>query len=230
VETRRREQPDGSFRIAFIDWNVPDMDGFELIREIKRAFADCIVVATGSAYRWNDVETKARDFGVDRFLAKPLFQSTVVDCINECLGTAEKREKSEKQATADGAHYDGKTVLLAEDIEVNREIVISLLENSGITIDCAENGRVAFEKFRDNPKAYDIILMDIHMPEMDGYEATRRIRGLGMPEASGVPIVAMTANVFREDIERCIKAGMNEHISKPIAPDELYSKLRLILG
>ncbi|MDL2263631.1 response regulator [Synergistaceae bacterium OttesenSCG-928-I11] len=228
---RERREEGGAFRIAFVDWNVPDMDGFELVREIKRAFGDCVVVAMGSAYRWNDVEHTAYESGVDRFLAKPLFQSPIVDCINECLGTGEKKEERKEPSAADDAsRYAGKNILLAEDIEVNREIVISLLEHTGAAIDCAENGREAFEMFREKQTDYDMILMDIHMPEMDGYEATRRIRNLETPKARAVPIVAMTANVFREDIERCLAAGMNEHISKPIDPAELYSKLRLVLG
>ena len=133
------------------------------------------------------------------------------------------------QPTSEGG-YTGRHILLAEDIEVNREIVLAMLEDTGVGIDCAENGRVACEMFASNPGRYDLILMDIHMPEMDGYEATRRIRGMDTEEARKVPIVAMTANVFREDIERCLAAGMNEHISKPIDPGELYVKLQSILA
>ncbi|MDR2175940.1 MAG: response regulator [Synergistaceae bacterium] len=121
--------------------------------------------------------------------------------------------------------FKGRNILLAEDIEINREIVVSLLEETGVVIDGAENGRKALEAFRDNPWKYDMIFMDIHMPEMDGYEATRGIRALDVPRAKDIPIVAMTANVFREDIERCLAAGMNDHLGKPVDFGEIVGKL-----
>ncbi|MDR2615988.1 MAG: response regulator, partial [Oscillospiraceae bacterium] len=119
-----------------------------------------------------------------------------------------------------------KRVLFAEDVEINREILIALLEPTELTLDCAENGIEAVEKFGNNPAGYDMIFMDMQMPEMDGCEATRRIRALEHPRAKEVPIVAMTANVFREDIEKCLEAGMNDHIGKPINIDEVIEKLK----
>jgi CheY-like chemotaxis protein len=126
--------------------------------------------------------------------------------------------------------FEGRRILLAEDVEINREIVITLLEPTMIQIDCAENGVKAVELFTAGPGNYDMIFMDVQMPEMSGYEATRRIRALGVPEAKSVPIIAMTANVFREDIERCIENGMDDHIGKPLDLDEVLSKLRKYLS
>lgn len=168
---------------------------------------------------------------MEGFLSKPLFYSQIVDCINECLGSKKSvRTDRKEQSAAAGNHYAGRKILLAEDIEVNREIVMAMLENTGLSIDCAENGRMAYDMFKKKQSKYDMILMDIHMPEMDGYEATKCIRDLGTEAAQRIPIVAMTANVFREDIERCLASGMNAHISKPIDTEELYSKLHSVLG
>jgi CheY-like chemotaxis protein len=117
-------------------------------------------------------------------------------------------------------------VLLADDVELNREIVLTLLESTELTIDCAENGAVAVDMFSAAPERYDMIFMDVQMPEMDGYEATRRIRALDVPQAGRIPIVAMTANVFREDIDRCLASGMNDHLGKPINFNEILEKLQ----
>ncbi|MDR2110965.1 MAG: response regulator, partial [Spirochaetaceae bacterium] len=126
--------------------------------------------------------------------------------------------------------FAGRRILLVEDVEINREIVLTLLEDTGLSIDCAENGIEALDKFEKDPGRYDMILMDIHMPEMDGFEATRRIRALKVKEAETVPIVAMTANVFREDIEKCLAAGMNDHLGKPIDIEDLTRKLKQYLS
>ena len=125
--------------------------------------------------------------------------------------------------------FAGKHILLAEDVEINREILLALLEDTGVAIDCAENGREACEMFADNDGGYDMIFMDIHMPEVDGYEATRRIRAMELPGAATIPIVAMTANVFREDIEKCLAAGMNAHVGKPLEMTEVLGKMRQYL-
>jgi CheY-like chemotaxis protein len=121
--------------------------------------------------------------------------------------------------------FEGRCILLAEDVEVNREIVQALLEPTKVEVDCAENCREAVDMFSAAPEKYDMILMDVQMPEMDGYEATRRIRAFNIPKAKTVPIVAMTANVFREDVEKCMAAGMNGHVGKPLNFDEVLEKL-----
>ncbi|MDR2607307.1 MAG: response regulator, partial [Treponema sp.] len=166
---------------------------------------------------------------VDKFLPKPLFPSTVVDCINQCLGVGRSvAEEKESGETADD--FTGRCLLLAEDVEINREIVFALLEPTNLRIECAENGAEAVQLFSADPEHYDLILMDVQMPEMDGYEASRKIRSLGIPKAAAVPSVAMTANVFREDIEKCLAAGMDAHLGKPLDAGEMLTVLRKYLS
>ncbi|MDR2665373.1 MAG: response regulator [Oscillospiraceae bacterium] len=221
-------QKNGPYDMYFVDWKMPGMDGMEVSRLIKRNSGSGIVVMI-SAAEWSSIETEARQSGVDKFLAKPLFPSTLSDCVNECMGaenaTAPERERGE--ATDD---FSGRCILLAEDVDINREIVVTLLGPTSLTVECATNGAEAVRAFENSPERYDLILMDVQMPEMDGYEATRRIRALDLPRAATVPIVAMTANVFREDIIRCAEAGMNDHIGKPLDFEEVLEKLRRYLG
>jgi CheY-like chemotaxis protein len=153
-----------------------------------------------------------------------------VDCINTRFGNRNAAAvEAAEEPDYNSNIFAGLNILLAEDVEINREIVLTLLEETGVAIDCAENGVQAVDMFQAAPGKYKLILMDIHMPEMDGYEATRRIRALELPEAKTVTIMAMTANVFREDVERCLAAGMNDHLGKPIDIEELLKKLRLYL-
>jgi CheY-like chemotaxis protein len=163
---------------------------------------------------YSDIEEKAKEACVDGLLPKPLFPSALVDRINEVLCI--EREIADEISDEADADYSNKCMLLAEDVEINREILISLLEPTNLNIDSAENGAIAVSMYNAAPEKYDIIFMDVQMPEMDGYDATRRIRELDTPSAKTVPIVAMTANVFREDIERCLEAGMNDHLGKPL--------------
>jgi len=172
------------------------------------------VIIMASSDECIDIEQQAKDAGVDGLLPKPLFPSALVDRINEALCiTHETADETSDDMDAD---YSNKCMLLAEDVEINREILISLLEPTRLNIESAENGAVAVSMYSAAPEKYDIIFMDVQMPEMDGYDATRRIRELDVPSAKTVPIVAMTANVFREDIERCLDAGMNDHLGKPL--------------
>ncbi len=223
VIDRNKRQP---FSIVFADWRMPGMNGIELTREIKKRFGENVVVIMISAAEWGDIETEAKAAGVDGFVPKPLFPSQIVNCINECLGLEPAEQEAAESQPRHANTLAGRRILLVEDIEINREIVLSLLQHTGISIDCAENGRQAVAMFENGPDQYDMIFMDIHMPEMDGYEATKRIRSLEMAEASAIPIVAMTANVFREDIEQCLAAGMNDHIGKPIDLEEIMVKLK----
>jgi len=213
----------GPYNLYFVDWRMEGMDGIELARRIDTDGDGKSVVIMISANEWNEVEGDARGAGISRFLSKPLFPSMIADCINECLGTGSILP-NEREISYRGI-LSGYRILLAEDVEVNREIVLSLLEPTELIIDQAENGLVAYEMFRDNPELYDMIFMDVQMPEMDGYDSTRNIRALGFPKAHDIPIVAMTANVFREDVEKCIESGMNDHIGKPIDYEKMISKL-----
>ncbi|MDR0828223.1 MAG: response regulator [Desulfovibrio sp.] len=217
-----------SYDLYFIDWKMPGMDGIELAKRIHAREADKFVIIMISAGEWSSVEDQAKAAGVNKFLSKPLFPSVIVDCINECLGFDNLLAGQETQTGEQNCFAD-RCILLTEDIAINREIVLSLLEPTGVRVDCAENGVEAVRLFSAQPEAYSLILMDVQMPEMDGYEATRRIRAMDVPNAAEIPIVAMTANVFREDIEKCLAAGMNDHVGKPLDCEELFAKLRRYL-
>jgi signal transduction histidine kinase/CheY-like chemotaxis protein len=215
-----------SYDIYFIDWRMPGMDGLELSRRINSIDNEQSVITMISATEWGMIETDARAAGVDKYLSKPLFPSTVAELINECIGFENLMQSNDERAIE---RFAGVRILLAEDIEINQEIVLALLEPTELLIDIAENGQIAVEKFAADPNRYSMILMDMQMPEMDGLEATRQIRALDHPRAQAVPIIAMTANVFKEDIERCLVAGMNDHVGKPIDLDELLGKLHRYL-
>jgi signal transduction histidine kinase/DNA-binding response OmpR family regulator len=213
------------YHIYFIDWKMPVMDGVQLSREIKARKTEISIVIMISAVEWSAVADEAKTAGVDKFLSKPLFPSTIAEVINECLGV-DKQQAEKSQAAEIAGIFADKRILLAEDVDINREIVQTLFEPTKLEIDCAENGEAAVRMFAEDPLKYDMIFMDIQMPVMDGYEATRRIRALDNPHAKIVPIIAMTANVFREDVERCMEAGMDSHVGKPIDFQEVLTKLR----
>jgi CheY-like chemotaxis protein len=219
----------GHYDIYFVDWKMPGMNGIETsqkIRELTNPASEKpkSVVTMISAAEWTNIEAEARNAGVDKFLSKPLFPSDIANCINQCLGL-ENVLASSTASSEKTNNFEGCRILLAEDVEINREIVLALLEPTLLTIECAENGVEAVERFSEFPDAYDMIFMDIQMPEMDGYEATRKIRELNKE----IPIIAMTANVFREDIEKCLAAGMNDHVGKPLDFEEVLKKLRKYL-
>jgi signal transduction histidine kinase/CheY-like chemotaxis protein len=226
----------GPYDLCFVDWKMPGMNGVELSRKIRAlppepgpaAAADKPVIIMISAAEWTLVEDQAKQAGITKFLSKPLFPSTISDCINQCLGREKLLESSGGTETRSAEQFEG-TILLAEDIEINREIVISLLEPLALAVDCAENGIEAVRLFTEAPDKYAMILMDVQMPEMDGYEATRRIRASALPRARTIPVIAMTANVFKEDIERAREAGMNGHIGKPLDFGEILTQFRKYL-
>jgi len=219
----------GPYNIYFVDWKMPVMDGIELAHELKlkTSLAGNPVVIMISAADWNVIEGDAKNAGVDKFLSKPLFPSSIADAISETLGVTQ--QKAEDQSDDIYGIFAGRSVLLAEDVEINREIVITLLEPTQAVIDCAENGLEAVRLFGGSPDKYDVILMDVQMPEMDGYDASRRIRALNTKKSAEIPIIALTANVFHEDVEQCLSAGMDDHLGKPIDFDELIKKLREFL-
>jgi signal transduction histidine kinase/DNA-binding response OmpR family regulator len=219
----------GGYHIYFIDWKMPVMDGIELARKIKARVSENSIVIMISAAEWSAVADEAKKAGVDKFLSKPLFPSTIAEVINECIGV-DKRQMERSQAADIAGIFSGRRILLVEDVEINREIVLTLLEPTKLDIDCAENGVEAVRMFTEAPDKYDMIFMDIQMPEMDGYDATRRIRALDVPSAKSVPIIAMTANVFKEDIEKCLETGMNSHVGKPVDFEEVLNSLRSYLG
>jgi CheY-like chemotaxis protein len=213
----------GDYHIYFVDWKMPVMDGIQLAAELKRRASTKSVVIMITAAEWTSVETEAKKAGVDKFLSKPLFPSTIMDVIIECI--SHDRQQMESAHKNIKGIFAGRHILLAEDVEINQEIVLALLEPTQIKIDCANNGIEAVRMFKEASDKYDMILMDVQMPEMDGYEATQKIRALDLPQAKTVRIIAMTANVFRDDIEKCQEVGMDSHIGKPLNFDEVIEKL-----
>ncbi|MDR2211140.1 MAG: bacteriohemerythrin [Spirochaetaceae bacterium] len=216
----------GNYDIYFIDWKMPGMNGLELSAKILERESKSVITMI-SAAALNEMEGDAKKAGIQRYLAKPLFPSDIADWINTCLGMPEA--DADQDQTLSPCRFDNNCILLVEDVEINREIVLALLEPTGLSIDCAENGREALRMFHENPGKYDMIFMDVQMPEMDGYEATRCIRNLDSAQAKNIPIVAMTANVFREDIEKALAAGMDDHVGKPLDINEVLIKLRIYL-
>ena len=208
------------YSIYFIDWYMPGMDGIELTRKIKSLGEKSAVIMITSG-DWERIKDDALAAGVDKHMLKPLFSSMVIDYLNECLST----ESMNTELAADYSKFTGKKVLLVEDVEINREILISLLGDTGLEIDCAENGQEALDMVAANPDKYDIILMDMQMPKMGGVESTRRIRALPSAKTKVLPIIALTANVFADDIEICIDAGMNGHLGKPLDIDRVLETI-----
>ena len=219
-------EKNGQYDIYFVDWKLPGIDGVELARRLKvrQETPEKSVVIMISAAQWTVIEKEAKKAGIDKFISKPLFMSSIMDSINECVGV--DPEQAEDMSDDDIGIFRDHRILLAEDVEINRDIVLALLEPTCLEIECAVNGKEAVRMFTESPDRYEMIFMDLHMPEMDGLEATRRIRALDIPEAGAIPIIAMTANVFKEDIERCIKAGMNGHIGKPLDIDDVIKMLK----
>jgi CheY-like chemotaxis protein len=178
----------------------------------------------------NKIEQAALYAGVKRFISKPLFPSAILDSINEAINKTARNIDFSPEGASEAPDFSNITLLVAEDVEINREIFMALLEDTGAKIDVAENGLIAVQKFEENPGKYDMIIMDIQMPVMDGYEATRSIRALDMEKAKKIPIIAMTANVFKEDIDKCLKNGMNDHLAKPIDVEAVIQKISLYSG
>jgi signal transduction histidine kinase/DNA-binding response OmpR family regulator len=212
----------GGYDIYFVDWKMPGMDGIELTRQIKKRNVDRkSVVIMISATEWALIREEAEGVGVDKYLMKPLFASDIMDCMNSCLGVGGTNTSDQQKAVKAG-ELKGCRILLAEDVEINREILLASMEGTDAEIDCAENGLEAVRMISENPEKYDLVFMDVQMPQMDGLEATRQIRKTG----SKIPIVAMTANVFKEDIEKCLEAGMDDHIGKPLDMSNVLKKIR----
>ena len=215
------------YNLYFVDWRMPNMDGIELTVELKKKMnqRDDSFVVMVSAADFGTIAKDAKQAGVDKFLQKPLFPSTVADIVSDLLGY-NQRQAEEGEDHINGV-YKGRCILLAEDVEINREIVLSLLGPTGLEIHCAENGEEAVRMFAESHDKYELIFMDMQMPGMDGLEATRKIRSYDeIPKAKDIPIIAMTANVFKEDIEKCLAAGMNSHIGKPLAFEDVLAVLR----
>ena len=221
-----RQARRAAYKIILVDWQMPDMDGVETTRRIRSIVDSQAAVVILTAYRWDDVYDEATRAGVDSFLPKPLFAANVLEEFRDAL----YKRNLLGDNTGNKADLNGRLVLLAEDILVNAEIITMLLEMRGMSVDHAENGRIAVDMFAAQPEGhYDAILMDMRMPEMDGLEATMAIRAMDRIDAKVIPIIALTANAFDEDVQRSLQAGLNAHLSKPVEPENLYETLESLI-
>ena len=223
IKSRRNSERD--YSVVIIDWKMPDMDGVETIRRIREEFKSEIPILLISAYDWSDIEDKAKEAGANGFLNKPIFRSTLYNKINELIGEGTQSFEPED----DYSDIEGMHILIAEDIDINWEIISNMLSMFGITCDRAENGRVCVDMMKSAAEgSYELIFMDIQMPEMNGLDATREIRTLENSWANSIPIIAMTADAFSENITECMNVGMNGHIAKPIDIKLVIKEIRRI--
>ena len=212
------------YKVYIIDWLMPDMNGVEAVRRIRREIGNEVPIIILTAYDWSDIEAEAREAGVTAFCAKPLFLSELYSVLQN-TSEPEKYDNIE-QITVPG-EFSGKRILLVDDVELNREIAQAILDEAGMQVETANNGEEALHMMEAaEPGYFDLILMDIMMPVMNGYDATRRIRKLDNPKNAGIPIIAMTANAFEEDKKNAFAAGMNAHLAKPFQIDALYDIMR----
>ena len=216
------------YNLILVDWQMPGMDGVETTRQIRAIAGHESAIIILTAYRWDDVLEEALEAGVDSFISKPLFAHTLMDEFRSAL----KRKNVLAKDRGKNAELAGRRVLLAEDVEINAEIMMMVLQSREMNAELAVNGRIAVELFEQHPVGYyDAILMDMRMPEMDGLEATRTIRAMDREDAKSIPIIALTANAFDEDVQRSMQAGLNAHLSKPVQPELLFETLEgLIQG
>ena len=213
------------YNLIIVDWRMPELDGVETTRRIRQVSGDESAIIILTAYNWDDVQDDAVNAGVDSFIAKPLFSGTILDEYKTAL--KKKNEKGHREHRAD---LKGRRILLAEDVEINAEIMMNVLGMKEMECEHALNGRIAVDMFRESPEGYyDAILMDMRMPEMDGEEACQTIRSMERPDARTIPIIALTANAFDEDVQRSLQAGMNAHLSKPVQPETLFETLEKML-
>lgn len=223
-------EADEDFFAVILDWKMPDMDGLETAKQIRQRVGEDVPIIILSAYDWSAIENEARKAGVSGFISKPLFKSRLVYLFREIAGEEESTRPSEREADAD-KNLTGKRILIVEDNDLNREIAEEIIGSFGVMVETAVNGKIAVDRFREMGAGYyDLIFMDVQMPVMNGYEAARQIRNSEQSDSASVPIVAMTANAFAEDVVESKKAGMNEHITKPLDLVQLKECMDYWLG
>lgn len=221
AEMRHRQKKD--YHIVLLDWKMPGMDGVETARELRRHVGDDIPILLISAYDWSEIEEEARAAGITGFISKPLFKSTLYSGLSRFATSENKDVELPEEKIND---FTGRRLLLAEDNDLNWEIANELLSSFGFSLDWAENGRLCVEKYQaSQPGYYDAVLMDLRMPLMNGYEAAEAIRKSGRKDAD-IPIIAMTADAFSEDIQKCLACGMNAHVAKPLDMREVIRQLQ----
>ena len=213
------------YDVILLDWKMPHLNGLETARLIRERYPDKLPILILTAYDWSDIEREATEIGIQYFMPKPFFMSTFKTAVSHVMDGADEGKEEENDDVVQGRH-----ILVVDDIEVNRMILITILETLGAECDSACNGQEAVEMFeKSEPGEYDLILMDVQMPVLNGYGATRAIRAGSHPSAKSVPIIAMTANAFAEDVRNAIESGMDAHISKPVQVDNMKSTIRQVL-
>lgn len=227
LRTRQAVTRNDIYDVYVIDWMLPDMNGIEVTRRIRKEMGDDVPIILLTAYDWLDIEEEAKEAGITSFCSKPLFLSELRSCLHSIVNAEEtEKQKSEEESER---RYTGR-ILLAEDNELNQEIAVAILGNAGFTTEVAMNGKIAVEMLeKSEPGYYQLVLMDVRMPVMDGYEATKLIRSLDNAKLSSIPILAMTANAFEEDRQEALRSGMNGHLAKPIDVEALFDALDKIL-
>ena len=223
IEHRHRSGRD--YDVVIVDWKMPEIDGLETINRIRSEINTNIPILLISAYDWSDIEDKAKEAGAIGFVSKPLFRSTLYDKINKLIG----KESKSMEPEDDYSDLQGMSILVAEDNDINWEIISAMLTMFGINANRAENGKICVDMIcAAEQGSYDLIFMDVQMPEMNGLDATRTIRKLDDPWASSIPIVAMTADAFSENVTECLNAGMNGHIAKPVDIKLVIKEIRRV--
>ncbi len=217
-----------NYSVYIIDWLLPDMNGIEVTRRIRKEMGEDVSIIVLTAYDWSDIEEEAKEAGVSAVCSKPLFLSELRSCLHSLIN---KDEEKERNTAWEMDEIAAGRILLAEDVELNQEIAAAILGDAGFTTEIAGNGEIAVEMLKKSePGYYQLVLMDLQMPVMDGYEATKAIRSLENKELASIPILALTANAFEEDRQEVLKCGMNGHIAKPIDVEKLFDSLREILS
>ncbi len=228
LRTKQASMRKDGYLVYIIDWLLPDMNGIEVTRRVRQVMGDNVPVIVLTAYDWSEIEEEAKEAGVTAFCSKPLFMSELRKCLRTVIG-AEEQVEEEKEGGA--VQFKAGRILLAEDNELNQEIAVEILGGAGFTTEVAENGKIAVEMLqRSDPGYYQLVLMDVQMPVMSGYEAVREIRQLENQRLAGIPVIAMTANAFEEDKQEALRNGMDGHIAKPINIELLFTTLNKVLA
>ena len=214
-----------AYNLIVVDWQMPEKDGIETTKQIRDLIGEQSAIIILTAYNWDDIYDEAKTAGVDSFISKPLFAANLIDEFKNALKNKSISKENNKKT------LEGRKILVAEDVELNARILMKTLQQKKINSEHALNGKIALDMFESKPEGYyDAILMNMRMPEMDGIEATEHIRRLNRADAKNIPIIALTANAFDEDVQRSLQAGLNAHLTKPIDPKILFQTLEKYLG
>ena len=227
LRTRQAVSRGDDYSVYVIDWMLPDMNGIDVTRKIRKEMGENVSIIVLTAYDWADIEEEALEAGVTAFCSKPLFLSELRNCLYSILHMEEEEERGISELT----NIQTGRILLAEDNELNQEIAVEILGDAGFVTEIAGNGQIAVDMLKESePGYYQLVLMDVQMPVMNGYEAVREIRSLENQKLASIPVLAMTANAFEEDRQKALESGMDGHIAKPIDIDMLFDTLKKVLS